>query len=71
MNTMPGNPHADDTFWDRIDAETNAVFALAFEQRTANLIALHDTLKQGGSPTEANELLNSEIKSRLGLPNTN
>lgn len=46
-----------------IDANTEATLALAFEQRTANLIAFYGD----GGPGEAYDALHDLIVSRLGL----
>ncbi|MGP9033658.1 hypothetical protein ACT17S_11370 [Glutamicibacter mysorens] len=79
MSNLPGNPHANvnvdfaDTNDGRINGE--AILALAYEQRTRNLIALLDTpagrltlLDEGD---EAMDMIQNQIKSRLGLGDNN
>jgi hypothetical protein len=47
-------------------AQAEATLALAHEQRTANLIALHAALRERRDNREAMEIL-TDIKERLGL----
>ena len=68
MNRLPGNDFAKQ--FDKVEGslETEAIMALAFEQRTANLINLmrlqSDYVRAGvGMTSEAAE----EIEQRLGL----
>ena len=67
MSNLPGNPHANvnvdyaDTNDGRINGE--AILALAYEQRTANLIAYIETFG-GGIEYET---IWADIRARLGL----
>ncbi|UUG70049.1 hypothetical protein SEA_ZUCKER_90 [Arthrobacter phage Zucker] len=49
-----------------LDAQTEAALALAYEHRTANLIALHAALRERRDNRQALELLNV-IKERLDI----
>lgn len=49
-----------------IDANTEATLALAFEQRTANLVAWRAQLDRAGLDYQATDLY-SEIEARLGM----
>lgn len=81
MNNMPGNPHYEDYVKD-LDADgpyddaimqLHATLALAFEQRTANLIAERNYLgalpetEQGEGWLDALDNLQGQIDQRLGL----
>lgn len=81
MSNLPGNPHDNvnvdfaDTNDGRISGE--AILALAYEQRTANLIALHrmgvSAMLSGnatGISTEKLHRNSREIETRLGLGDT-
>ena len=67
MSNLPGNPHANvnvdyaDTNDGRINGE--AILALAYEQRTANLIAYIETF---GGGIEYGTIW-ADIRARLGL----
>ena len=68
MSNMNGNPHYGNVTAHRDRGNTltptvNAALALAYEQRTANLIAYVDKIDD---PSAAIPIVN-EIKSRLGL----
>lgn len=71
MSNLPGNPHANvnvdfaDTNDGRINGE--AILALAYEQRTANLIAYVETFG-GGIEYET---IWADIRARLGLGENN
>lgn len=69
---MQGNPHYSEDVSDYTDTRdgrevVGAILALAYEQRTANLIAFldgaHEPLPPGDGPLE----LYTEIVKRLGL----
>ena len=72
---MEGNPHynrAEDANWESVDAyaAAQATLALAFEQRTANLIALATAQWSSGNamfPEASTGSARAEIKERLGL----
>lgn len=82
MNSLPGNPHFDlagesiRASWPKTDtaplhlqsAQVEATLALAYEQRTANLIAQVDmrlnALRVG---IELQDSIRNELNSRLGL----
>jgi len=71
QNTLPGNPHVESER-DR-NTHTNeglieATIALAYEQRTANLIALYGAEDLANKmDTPAWEHVSNQIKERLGL----
>ena len=72
MSTLPGNPHFAEGNNDDGSgnyAQSQATMALAYEQRTANLIALWTDPNANESPL--NDLdyggLANQIKERLGL----
>ena len=86
MRTLPGNPHARNLTSTGYTTETpehaaacqvEALLALAFEQRTANLIALHQfglSLYMDGKVTDSPEeflgdmgRLDVQIVERIGL----
>lgn len=71
MNTMNGNPYAEEMagYADpRNSLEAQATLALAFEQRTANLIAAAETIHEdGGIFPNASNGLRLQILARLGL----
>lgn len=65
---VPNNPELDGTPWPPSEhnvesAKVWATMALAYEQRTANLIALKAVTRDGGLVMK----LNREIKERLGI----
>lgn len=73
MSNLPGNPHSE-AWKDESDGQwgvVQATLALAYEQRTANLIALLDTpagrLAFMGEPDDAMGAVQEEIRERLGL----
>ena len=80
MSNLPGNPHAglhgDDASTGDGRVIGEALLALAYEQRTANLIALHQmtvTAILSGAKVSATELLernSEEIEKRLGILET-
>jgi len=68
MSNLPGNPHANsgdyaDTNDGRLTAE--AIFALAYEQRTATLVQalLSDSLVTDGKYDD----IQAEVRKRLGM----
>lgn len=71
MSNLPGNPHANvnvdfaDTNDGRINGE--ATLALAYEQRTANLIAYIETF---GGGIDYDDIWH-EVGNRLGLGDNN
>lgn len=74
-STLPGNPHYKAACYDELNSEARALqatLALAYEQHTANLIALLQPIKTDGSgeivPEEpfALEIL-KQISERLGV----
>ena len=71
MSNLPGNPHANvnvdfaDTNDGRINGE--AILALAYEQRTANLIAYIETF---GGGIDYDDIWH-EVGTRLGLGENN
>jgi len=82
MSTLPGNPFAEthdckgetaenDGDW----AVAQAMLALAFEQRTANLIAWQalgvQVEAQNGNTSEPSPEAEDDIANRLGLGDTN
>lgn len=79
MSNLPGNPHAElaeadieyPGAWNELEAVTallqtnaRATLALAYEQRTANLIALADVTMHGGLNPDYDM---ETIYNRLGL----
>ncbi|WP_440102425.1 hypothetical protein [Glutamicibacter mishrai] len=70
MSNLPGNPYANvnvdyaDTNDGRINGE--AILALAYEQRTTNLIAY-----MSHADSEQYEAIWRELKARLGLGDNN
>ena len=90
MSTMPGNPHYDDSvYWKESDtpdtgperfnfAQIEATLALAYEQRTANLIALWQMDEESAVAfNHANNIEQSawatvprQIATRLGIKET-
>ena len=70
MSNLPGNPHAE-AWKDESDGAwgmTQATLALAYEQRTANLIALADLTMHGGLNPDYDM---ETIYNRLGLGENN
>lgn len=71
MNELPGNPHYDEANHDGPDGDwrlAQATLALAYEQRTANLIELlrmRVEFAQVGAILEADAI--EEIDGRMGL----
>lgn len=71
MSNLPGNPHANvnvdyaDTSDGRINGE--AILALAYEQRTANLIAYIETF---GGGIDYDDIWH-DVSTRLGLGGNN
>lgn len=70
MSHLPGNPHFEEGNYSSENyAQSQATMALAFEQRTANLIALWTDPNANESPM--NDLdyggVAAQIKERLGL----
>lgn len=76
VNPLPGNPHAEPGNYADIDSSpytlAQATLALAFEQRTANLIAMLQPIRLGGGEEivaekpYADKIL-QQIIGRLGL----
>lgn len=66
MSSMSGNPHASPL--PAGDARTQVTLALAFEQRTANLIALA-ALHAANGRRELGEPFIAEAVERLGMSN--
>lgn len=81
MSNLPGNPHYSEDWGRGIDvgyhgdqaqsevlaAQVDATLALAYEQRTANLIALADLTMHGGLNPDYDM---ETIYNRLGLGDT-
>ena len=72
MSALPGNPHydgaryhADGDEFDQCRAQAEAMLALAYEQRTANLIAYIDQLWRAGEDVPG--ALDAQIRERLGM----
>lgn len=73
MSNLPGNPHADaarEAYKNAANhrAQIEATLALAYEQRTANLIALADLTMHGGLNPDYDM---ETIYNRLGLGDNN
>jgi hypothetical protein len=77
VNPLPGNPHAEPANYADIEAtpytQAQATLAIAYEMRTANLIALytsgdvtHGEVTYGLLPERAEEIL-KRINERLNL----
>ena len=66
MNRLPGNDFAKQFDSYEGGLEVEAVMALAFEQRTANLIAYASHLGQTSNHS-AMSVLEDQVDSRLGL----
>jgi hypothetical protein len=77
QQSLPGNPHFDEATYQEIDAasyaQAQATLALAYEQRTASLIALytsgdvtHGEVTYGLLPERAESML-KQVNERLGL----
>jgi hypothetical protein len=75
-NPLPGNPHAEPANYADIDSgpytKAQAMLALAWEQRTANLIALLRPIKTDGSgeivPEEPFAVaILEQISKRMGI----
>lgn len=64
MSNLPGNPFAERAEKTDYRSLTPATLALAFEQRTANLIALADLTMHGGLNPDYDM---ETIYNRLGL----
>ncbi|MGP5048031.1 hypothetical protein [Glutamicibacter ardleyensis] len=70
MANLPGNPR--ETPGNEQENLTHAVLALAYEQRTANLIAYYadeDLVRQADSKKIRS--MTSDIRTRLGISKTN
>lgn len=78
MSNLPGNPYATDAL-DQVathqDPQAGALMTLAYEQRTSNLIALHQMTvnailngaQVSASVAELLERNSEEIEKRLGI----
>lgn len=68
MGGLPGNPYEDDTL--EYEKLRQAVLALTFEQRTANLIAFYnDENLVRHTDDKVIKRLTTDIRSRLNLTN--
>lgn len=82
MNKLPGNPYSDEAqktaaYYTGRNVETDtdvialgqmgATMALAFEQRTANLIAWHAFIDAQGDLPDHTAEISKQIQERLGL----
>lgn len=72
MNNLPGNPYTTEEALYTEDsnnaAVVNATLALAYEQRTANLIAMYTDGNTGTAPGVNYKDLLEAITGRLDLP---